>query len=207
VELPVLSTQVEVNASLLNSGAPPALTSTFALSNLPLRRAPQEFLRACMRADGPAAWSILATHPDILDNPSDELRHLPVAATIAGKLESVRLMALLGFELRWEAAEGGTPLHHAARYGMTQMVRLLLELGAPVNSRDSNTGSSPLAWAAAGSRSLRAGAEEEYCIVIRLLLAAGATRETSINRWKETPEDQASRHVKALLKSLGFAPK
>jgi ankyrin repeat protein len=187
--------------------APTRLSHDLALETVPARKAPQELARACMKADSAAAWALLSAHPRLLDRPTDELRHLPSAAAIAGKLECVRLMALLGFELRWEAGEGGTALHHAARYGMTGMVRLLLELGAPVNARDMATGSSPLAWAAAGSRTCRAGAEEEYCIVIRLLLLAGATREASINRWNETPESLASRRVRDLLKVLGFTPK
>jgi ankyrin repeat protein len=183
----------------------PALLGEPLLRIAPLKDS-QSLIRACMRADASTAWAIVTSHPELLDNPSDELRQLPVAAAAAGKLDSVRLMALLGFELRWEAAEGGTALHHAARYGLAPMVRLLLELGAPVNIRDSHNGSSPLGWAAAGSRLCRPGADEEYCIVIRMLLTAGATRDAAINRWNETPEELASRRVQALFKTLGFIP-
>jgi len=197
---------VEAFGSSLSTAPPPVLTGGLTLSRVPQTKAVAELVRACMRCDAPTAWSILTHYPQLLDSPPDELKHLPVAATIAGKADCVRLMALLGFELRWEALHGGTALHHAARYGNVQMVRLLLELGSPVNTRDCTTGCSPLGWAAGGSRYCRPGADEEYCIVIRLLLAAGATRTPSINRWNEPPEALASRRVRALFKTLRFIP-
>jgi hypothetical protein len=43
-------------------------------------------------------------------------------------------------------------------------------------------------------------ADDDYCAVIDLLLAAGAERQASFNRWGEAPESMATRRVAALLR-------
>jgi hypothetical protein len=42
---------------------------------------------------------------------------------------------------------GATPLHYAAIHGHRQIVQLLLEQGADINSRDSQFGATPAGWA------------------------------------------------------------
>src|SRR5262249_26153912 len=106
----------------------------------------------------------------------------------------------------WEAAWAGTPLHHAAWLGRPDLVKHLLAIGAPVNARDSRYGSSPIAWAAHGSVNCRS-ADDDYVAVVNLLLDAGSTRESSINRWDEPPESMSSRAVALALRKRGFAPK
>jgi ankyrin repeat protein len=165
-----------------------------------------ELLGACMAADAPAARALLARHPDLLAELMPEDRQAFALAAEEGREASVRLMAELGFDLAWEGAGCGTPLHHAAWHGDPAMVRLLLALGAPVNVRDGAYGCSPLAWAAHGSTNARPGHDRDYCAVVRLLLDAGADRATAINRWGEPPEAMASRKVTALLRKRGFAP-
>jgi hypothetical protein len=76
----------------------------------------------------------------------------------------------------------------------------------PIDFRDREFGSSPLAWAAHGSTHCRA-ADEQYCTVVEALLDAGATRVASINKWNEPPESMCTRPVAALLARRGFAGK
>ncbi|TMQ70111.1 MAG: hypothetical protein E6K80_09555 [Candidatus Eisenbacteria bacterium] len=166
--------------------------------------ATDRLLAACMLGDAAAARAELTAHPDLLEQLSAEERALPAQAAHEGRIATVRLMARLGFDLGAEAAGGGTPLHHAAWAGNPEMVRLLLELGAPVNVRDRQYGSSPLGWGAHGSRHCRA-ADRDYAAVMEALLDAGADRETSINRWGEPPESFATPRVAAVLKVRGFA--
>ena len=94
----------------------------------------------------------------------------------------------------------GTPLHHAAWVGNPEMVRSLIALGAPVNVRDREFGSSPLGWAAHGSRHFR-DADADYEQVIQALLEAGADRASSINRWNAPPESLASPAIAELLRA------
>ena len=71
-------------------------------------------------------------------------------AVFDDRIEVLQLMLSLGWPLTQESEWGGTPLHWAAWNGRVNMVKLLLESGAPVNVRDTRYGSSPIAWAAHG---------------------------------------------------------
>jgi ankyrin repeat protein len=99
--------------------------------------------------------------------------------------------------------DGATPLHWAAWRGIVGVVRLLVELGAPVNAREEEFGSSPLGWAAHGSANCRT-ADDDYCEVVELLIAAGGTVEASINKWNEGPQSMASPRVATLLEDRGW---
>ena len=123
-----------------------------------------DFIGACRTGDEPRARALLVDNPTFRDLFSKEV------------------------------AFAGTPLHWAAWNGQTAGVRALIALGADVNLRDREFGSSPLGWAGHGSRACRA-ADDDYCTVVDLLRAAGATREASINRWNETPEGMATPRV------------
>ena len=165
-----------------------------------------EFLGACQRADEPAARAVLSNDPKLLESLDDEDREVFVSAAEQGREAAVRLMVALGFDIARERAGGGTALHAAAWAGLPGVVVVLLELGAPVLFRDGTFGSAPLGWAAHGSRHCRR-ADEDYCAVIDLLLASGADRESSFNRWGGPPEGLSSRRVAAHLRERGFAPK
>jgi hypothetical protein len=64
--------------------------------------------------------------------------------------------------------------------------------------RDRTFGSSPLGWAGHGSTHCRS-ADEDYCQVVDLMRAAGATCEASVNKWNETSESMATPPVAARL--------
>ena len=162
-----------------------------------------EVLCACLTADESAARAVLAAHPDLMAALSEEDRGAVVRAVHDRSEASVRLMAAVGFDLGCEGDWGGTPLHHAAWHGNVEMVRVLLELGAPVNVRDKRFGSSPLAWAAHGSGNCE-NDEARHAAVVALLLDAGSDWATSINRWNEPPESMSSPDVSSLLRSRGF---
>lgn len=164
-----------------------------------------ELLGACWRVDEASARAALARDPGMLERfDGEDKSALPLAAE-QGREDAVRLMAALGFDLAWEGGGGATALHTAAWWGRPEMARLLLDLGAPIDVRDSTFGSSPVGWAAHGSRHCRT-ADDDYCAVVDLLLDAGPDRAASLNRWGEPPEGMASRRVAALLRRRGFSP-
>jgi ankyrin repeat protein len=163
------------------------------------------FLGACIAGDATAAGELLARSPELVAGLAGEDRQTLALAAEEGNVAAVQLMVGLGFDLSWEGAWEGTPLHHAAWFGRPDMVRLLLELGAPLDVRDRQYGSSPIAWAAHGSRHCRR-ADDAYCAIVEMLLDAGSAREPAINKWNEPPESMASRRVAALLRRRGFAP-
>ena len=96
-------------------------------------------------------------------------------------------MAALGLDLGWETTWGGTALHHAAWHGKVEIVRCLIELGAPIAARDSRFGTSPLSWAAHGSHHHRRP-ESDYVATAAALLDAAMVVGASLDR---VPEEMA----------------
>lgn len=161
-------------------------------------------LGACADSDAVTAERIVREHPDVVRSLSLEDRQALALAVEAGKTDSVRLLVSLGWSLTDEGPWGGTPLHHAAWHANADMTQLLLELGAPVDVKDSEYGSSPIAWAAHGSAHGHPDKQDDYVAVVELLMKAGATRTASYNKWNEAPEHMASPAVTSALKRGGF---
>ena len=165
-----------------------------------------EFLGACLVADRAVARALLAQHPGWPGSMGEADRGALVDAVSRGRADAIRLMLDLGFDVRWTDADGATPLHAAAWVGRRGLVDLLLSHGAPVNVRDGRFSSSPLAWAAHGSR-FGGGQARAYRPIVNALLDAGADRATAINLDGEAPESFASAAIARLLRSRGFAPR
>jgi ankyrin repeat protein len=162
-----------------------------------------ELMGACRNRDVRAAGEILRQHPEVLAALSPEAYELLVTAAAANRPLDVRFMAQLGFDLGGMGENGATALHVASWNGLVEMVRLLIELKAPVNIRDATFGTSPLAWAAQGSRN--SDKEEDYCRVVEALLDAGADYASCVNRWGAGLDEIACARVASLLRSRGFS--
>lgn len=161
-------------------------------------------LGACARGDLEAARAFLAKDPRLLERLTSEKGALAHAAE-DGRIEAVKILLAIGFDPAWEGPWAGTALHHAAWRGNVPLVELLLEEGAPVNARDREFGSSPLAWAAHGSANFRS-ADAEYGAIIERLIAAGARLESAYNKAGEPPHALASPAIARLLAERGFVP-
>ncbi|MBY0491611.1 MAG: ankyrin repeat domain-containing protein [Gemmatimonadaceae bacterium] len=164
-----------------------------------------ELLAACASGRAADARRVVEANPGIVQTLGPSERDALGLAVTRNDLETVRLMAALGWPLTAEGEWGGTPLHWAAWNGRVEMVRLLLDAGAPVNVRDTRYGSSPIAWCAHGSRYCDRANDDDYPAIVHLLIDAGATRAESFNQWNESPESMARPSVAAALKARGFA--
>ena len=163
-------------------------------------------LGACLRGDAQEAHALVAAHPGLVASLDDDAARTIHIALHDELPDALALMLSLGWPLAIEGEWGGTPLHWAAWHGRVSLVRQLLASGAPVNARDSRYGSSPIAWAAHGSRYSDRPRDEDYPEIVHLLLDAGATRAESFNRWDESPEGMARPSVVRVLRERGFAP-
>jgi hypothetical protein len=148
-----------------------------------------------LRHAHPALAAYLAAPRDAADH------HALLRACQEGRADGVRLLVTLGWSLTQEGPWGGTALHWAAWHGRPEVVRTLLALGAPVDQRDGQYGSAPIAWGAHGSTHGRPAAEGDYLAVVQLLAAAGAARAPSFNRWGESPEALAAPAVADALRA------
>jgi hypothetical protein len=134
-ELAQLNGHTEIAELLERAGAKP----------VPLT--PVEQLRgACLRSDRVAVGELVANDPDILGQLLDRWPDLICAAAALDRVDSVRLLADLGFELN--RTDRRTPLHEAAFHGHLDVVRTLIARGADPTIRDCDHDSTPLGWAA-----------------------------------------------------------
>ncbi len=161
-------------------------------------------LGACAVADEASARAVLTAHPRVLSELTAEDRQALGVAIDERRDASVALMLALGWPLDQDGEWGGTPLHWAAWHGRVALVAQLIAAGAPVNQRDSNYGSSPIAWTAHGSTNANNPRVDDYVSITAALLDAGATRAESFNRWHESAESMAAEPVRALLVARGF---
>ncbi len=165
-----------------------------------------QFIGACRRGSSEAALGVVQTHPDVLKTTGSEHEQMLYTAIVQNHVDSVKLMAKVGFDLTAVGNRGASALHYAAWHGHVEMVRFLIEYHLPVNARDALYGTSPLAWATHGSASSKhwRDADDDYCAVVESLINAGASYEAACNKWNVGPEQIGSDRVVALLKGRGF---
>ena len=123
------------------------------------------------------ARAILEAHPGVARTGNPEEDRL--LADVAGRngREPVTFLINAGADLNARGLDAGTPLHQAAWFGQPGNARLLIDAGAPLDVFGDAHESSPLHWAAHGSR-FSGGAEERqdaYVELTEMLLAAGSS--------------------------------
>ena len=100
----------------------------------------------------------------------DALGHALIIAASEGRVEATALLIDVGAPLDARGELGGSPLHHAAWNGRGGTVDVLLRRGAdPLAVAPPPTSSTPLAWAAHGSRYAGAHGDAYYGIGRRLV--------------------------------------
>ena len=120
-------------------------------------------------------------------------------AAIHGRLETVRLLMMAGFDPLVTGMDSGTALHVACWFGWSEIVRLLLP-HVPLETRDANHGSTTLGWALHGAANC-GNPKGDYPAVVRMLLDAGADATVPANSGGTTMREQAGdrEDVKAIL--------
>jgi ankyrin repeat protein len=215
------SASLPVVAALLDAGADPSATDDDGVSALRLAvragrneiasrlraaGAPDDstdidhFIGACLRGDRPAAERILADHPDLPGRLTGQDRTVIVDAAGSRPAGTIAVMLDLGFSPRTRNSSGEQPLHTAAYYGNSAVVRLLLEAGADADARDTRFDSTPLAFATVGSGE-QAGKPGDWTETVRLLIEVGASRHGVWISGKPPSEE-----VIGLLQRYGIAP-
>ena len=178
----------DVAARLLRAGA--AADSTVV----------DRFIGACLRADRGEVEALLAGHPHLRERLTDEDRSVIVDAAALPTAVPVALMLDVGFTPHARNALGEQALHTAAYHGRAATVRLLLNSGASVHSRDARFDATPLAFATVGSGE-QAGKRGDWVETVRLLLRADATtKDVWVASKPPSPEVQES------LRRLGIGP-
>ena len=143
VEVAQLNGNIDIAGYLVAQGANPPGPD-------PVR----ELIAAALRADRSAMDRIRVAHPAAVTQARLSRPGLMVWAAAQAPIESVTLLAELGFDINaygradapveqpWETA-----LHHSAGNGNLELTRRLLSLGADPNLRDRRFDATPLDWA------------------------------------------------------------
>lgn len=100
---------------------------------------------ACHAGDAEAAGRLVKDNPGLIERLQQSETDLVVDAAATNRLEAVRLMAELGFDLG--RVGDVAPLHQAAFQGHRAMVELLLAKGASLGQRDNYHAATALQWA------------------------------------------------------------
>lgn len=134
------------------------------------------WIGASVAADRRRAQQILADHPDLREELSEQDRSVIVGAAASRPAETIALMLDLGFSVEARNALGEQSLHTSAYMGNASVVRVLLDAGADVNAVDPRFEATPLAYATVGSGE-QAGKRGDWTTTVRLLVEAGASRD------------------------------
>lgn len=86
-----------------------------------------QLLAHCAAANAGAAQQIAAEHPNIVPQMKDGDRRQLIHAAWTNKVDSVRVMAALGFDLHIYDDDKMTPLHAAAFHGFANVIRVLMD--------------------------------------------------------------------------------
>ena len=129
------------------------------LRDLYRARRPADPVTTALLSGDPAAISDLA--PGAVEAARAAHPDLVLLAAATARWESVPRLIELGFGI--DGRDGRTPLHHAAAAGRTDLVRLLIDRGATVTTRDPVYRATPVEWAeffdqSAAAALLRTGA-------------------------------------------------
>jgi ankyrin repeat protein/GNAT superfamily N-acetyltransferase len=127
-------------------------------------------LGACMRGDRAEATARVASGPGLVEAALGDLATALIMAAGEGRVEATALLVDIGAPIEARGELGGGPLHHAAWNGRGGTVDVLLRRGAdPVAVSGAPTNSTPLAWAAHGSRYAGVHGDAFYGIGRRLV--------------------------------------
>jgi ankyrin repeat protein/ribosomal protein S18 acetylase RimI-like enzyme len=129
---------------------------------------------ACMRGDRDDALARAAGDPSLVAGAGRDLGAALIIAAGEGRVEATALLVDIGAPIEARGEMGGGPLHHAAWNGRGGTVDLLLRRGAdPVAISGPPTNSTPIAWAAHGSRYAGVHGDAHYGIGRRLVHEGG----------------------------------
>ena len=131
-------------------------------------------LAHCAAADAEAARQIAAAHPNIVAQLKEGDQRQLIHAAWTNRVDSVRLMAALGFDLHIYDDDKMIPLHTAAYHGFAAVIRVLLDADeAPPLTWLNGYGGTAITTALYG-RQHSWRDDGDYAASIQLLVEAGS---------------------------------
>lgn len=153
-------------------------------------------LAHCAEANADAAQRIVAAHPNLVAQLKDGDRRQLIHAAWTNQVDSVTLMAALGFDLHIRDDDLMTPLHAAAFHGFADVIRALLNADdvAPLDWRN-GYGGTPLGTCMYG-RQHSWRDDGDFPASLKLLVEAGSEARAE---WLPTGDDEIDAILRAGL--------
>jgi ankyrin repeat protein len=130
------------------------------------------YLLAVMSADGDSAAGLLAANPGVTSELGKDGPDSFCDAAERGRADIVSIMLAQGWDPAIADEWGTTPLHRACLRGKSDVVRMLLAAGAPLDLHDKLYNGAPIGWALHGALEMPA-ADGDYLSVLEQIVAAG----------------------------------
>ena len=135
------------------------------------------FLEACARGDAKAARELADEDPELIERIQSERPDTLAYFAGAGNTEGARLLLDMGFDIesrsRHPGSRGSSALHLAVWRERLPTVELLLNRGAPIESKDP-AGDTPLGLATRALTEMSEWTPHESTAIVAALLQAGA---------------------------------
>ena len=135
---------------------------------------PVKLIAACWFGDEAMVDAIHGKNP-ILAASFTEADHRQVAhAARKNNPAAVRLMLESGLPVDARGQHNATPLHWAAFHGNSEMAKIVLNFGPPLELHDNDFDGTPLGWAIYGSENGWNAETGDYAGTVEVLITAGA---------------------------------
>ena len=160
-----------------------------------VERSPPEvkLIEACWLDDEAALQALRAGRSDPACNlPAGDQREVAHAAR-NNETHVVRAMLKAGLPVDARGQHRATPLHWAAFHGNSEMVKVILPFGPPLEATDADFNGTPLGWAIHGSKEGWHRQTGDYAGTVEALIAAGA-RVPERSGGSEAVRDVLRRH-------------
>lgn len=143
------------------------------------------YLLAVMTADAETATAILAANPEISAELGKDGPDSFCDAAERGRADIVSILLEHGWNPATADEWGTTPLHRACLRGKSDVVKLLLEVEAPLDMHDKLYNGAPIGWALHGALVMPA-ADGDYLSVVEQIVAAGGLEFANDRELAET---------------------
>ncbi len=165
-----------------------------------------EIAVALVAGDLERARSLAAVHSDALVTGVPEEDRVLADLAALGRIEEIRFLLDAGMPIDARGLDRGTPLHQAAWFGQDAVAEFLIDAGAPLDVRGDDHDSTPLGWAAHGSRHSDSAesAADRYARIVKLLLRAGAALPGPEDPWDRVRLESSAPGVLAVLAEHGW---
>ena len=152
-----------------------------------------KLVESCWLMDEAAVQSLRKSHPGYEATLTEADRRQVAHAARNNQAAVVRLLLECGLPVDCKGQHQATPLHWAAFHGNSEMAKIILRHGPPLEVTDADFHGTPLGWAIHGSENGWYSSTGDYAGTVETLIQAGAKMPAEI-RGSQAVREVLARH-------------